>query len=173
MRMLGRWSLLGFSVAIAAPGVISGMAPGADWRGTWLVYGIAAGLFLAVLWLLMLDGHFRLGRTRRRLAGAVHRWRQRRNVRVGSLRAQAGTSAAPGASAPNKPPQRAQTSRDAVPVPGMAPATCRVSVPQGLSDVDALRRYAARLGWAAYYSDSLGYILHDGAATYAVEFVTA
>ena len=174
MRMLGRWSLLGFSVAIAAPGMIAARAPGADWRGTWMLYGIAAGLFAAVLWLLLLEGHFRVGRWRRRTAATVHRWNTRRNVRVGPVKAQAGTSAATGATGANSAPQRAQTSRDAGAMPNVtAGGVIRVPVPAGASVTATLTAFAARHGMGAYYSDSQGYIMHDGTRTYVCELVTA
>lgn len=174
MRMLGRWSLLGFSVAIAAPGMIAARAPGADWRGTWMLYGIAAGLFAAVLWLLLLEGHFRIGRMRLRMAATVSRWNRRRNVRVGPVKAQAGTSTTSARKTANSAPQRAQTSRDATPTPGTTPGgVVRVPVPAGASVTATLRAFAERHGMTAYYSDSEGYFMHDGAQTYPCELVTA
>lgn len=174
MRMLGRWSLLGLSVAIAAPGMIAARAPGADWRGTWMLYGIAAGLFAAVLWLLLLDGHFRVSRWRRFAGATVSRWNRRRNVRVGSLKAPAGTSTARAPGAPSDPAQRAQTSRDAATAPGTtAGGVIRVPVPAGASVSASLRAFAERHGMTAYYSDSQGYLMHDGKQTYPCELVTA
>lgn len=166
MRMLGRWSLLGFSVAIAAPGMIAARVPDADWRGTWMLYGIAAGLFAAALWLMFLDGHFRLNRWRRHTAATMHRWNERRNVRVGPVTAPTGTSATSNRKTADSAPQRAQT-------PPERANVHRVTVPPGASVSATLQAYARSLGMTAYISDSVGYILSDGAQVYPCEVIRA
>lgn len=142
-------SLLGLALSASIAGAIMAGDAGADWYMVMFVYGVAAGLFAAVLWLMYWEGRF---------AGA-----QRRS---GAASAQTRT---PGASASDSRRQRAPAGNE-----GTAPRSdFTVRVPAGMDPATAVMQYAARVGMQAYQSARTGkFYLSDGRQSYAIN-VTA
>lgn len=143
-------SLIGLGLSTLVPGAIIGNNPGGDWRLTMFVYGIATGMFVSVLWLLMLD------------------WHLSRNS--GALSASTAASAQndqSGARAPRASAERAPAGKS-------KPAAYTVPVPRGVDAASAVIAYAERLGMQAYRSAKTGaFYLYDGAHTYTCRVVQA
>lgn len=132
-KMTGRWALLGLGLSLAGAGIVSGnVRPGRDHDVLLTVFGVAAGLHLAVLLILFF---LRLLRD---------------SPRVGPIKGQA------------KPAQAKATGRSGfVPPKPSAAGTFDVRVPAGADVASFVARFAADLGMEAYQSATAGFILKD------------
>lgn len=149
MKKLRNRSIAGFGASASVAGTLIMLKPGADWYLVVFLYGIAAGLFGAVLWLMYLDRHF-----------------------AGAQAAQSGAEVQPGTSnhrAPNNPAQPAPAGNDA-PAPR---SEYTVRVPFGMDVAHAVAQYAERIGMRAYQSPSTGaFYVSDGRRSFAIRTVT-